>query len=968
MAIPSLLGSYIDETYQRIVQTTGSGAEFADGLGNPITFGTTPTGSLLTTASAAGNTITFTKGDGSTFPVTVTGGGTPGGPDTSIQFNDNGAFSGSTNLTFDKLSNALTHTGSFNVSGSTLQVGNNTLLGNTLLSGSIIISGSHLANTPTIKVYGDMETDGVIKFLPVNYDIDNTISGSYIFVSGSTDDLYFSQNGAGFSNVTRLRWLEGNLYTGLLNGGIITATIGSTTYQVSSGSGIIVSLNADYSRNPYPTIKYINWANLTSNIAPLSASFDQQFVAINSSSAIEAQGTPYNDGDYNTKIPIGIVIHQNRSTINAVQTFPSVGYGWKQRSYDFIKAFGPLKISGYTLSQSGSSARGLLLAGGTAWVDGRNYIVDPNNPSYISEAVGISTSKIYRYRQSGSGWAYDTNGGVGYTAIDPTQYSNGGVLTPVATNDWSLQRVFYFPNSATKAFYIYYGNATYASKTDAIAGIITETFNEAPNTAANAIFVGYMILRHNADFNTAASYEFRAAGLFRASGQGGGGGGGTTSPGGSNTQIQYNNNGAFGGVTNLTWDGTTLTATGSFTGSFTGNLIGTASYATTASYALNGGVTQLLAGSNITLSPTNGLGQVTVSSTGGGGIGGNTATGSYGSFYDTTIQNITTVGAVYSMSLDTTAISNGVAVSGSTTPFNTYIKMQNAGVYDIQFSAQIDKTTGTNAIVYIWLRKNGIDLAETNTAVTLAGGANDKALAAWNWFVNAAAEDYFQIVWASTNNNVRLFSSGPGAIDSSPAIPSLIVTANRIDQFLSNTGSFSGSFDGFHTGTFSGSFTGSLQGTASFATSASQAVTASYVLQAVSSSFAITASYVTNVAKSVGIVLDGGGNVITTGLKSDLIMPYAMQINSWTIVGDQTGSLVVDVWRSTAVTFPPTSSNTIIGAGIYPNITGSSAISQSSTLAGWTSTTLNSGDIVRFNVASASLVTKATLSLIGTQI
>jgi len=49
MAIPSLLGSYIDQTYQRLVQTDG--AEFADGLGNPITFGTTPTGSFLTTAS-----------------------------------------------------------------------------------------------------------------------------------------------------------------------------------------------------------------------------------------------------------------------------------------------------------------------------------------------------------------------------------------------------------------------------------------------------------------------------------------------------------------------------------------------------------------------------------------------------------------------------------------------------------------------------------------------------------------------------------------------------------------------------------------------------------------------------------------------------------------------------------------------------------------------------------------------------
>jgi hypothetical protein len=49
MAIPSLLGSYIDETYQRLVQVSGS--EYADGLGNAITFGTINTSSFATTGS-----------------------------------------------------------------------------------------------------------------------------------------------------------------------------------------------------------------------------------------------------------------------------------------------------------------------------------------------------------------------------------------------------------------------------------------------------------------------------------------------------------------------------------------------------------------------------------------------------------------------------------------------------------------------------------------------------------------------------------------------------------------------------------------------------------------------------------------------------------------------------------------------------------------------------------------------------
>jgi hypothetical protein len=251
------------------------------------------------------------------------------------------------------------------------------------------------------------------------------------------------------------------------------------------------------------------------------------------------------------------------------------------------------------------------------------------------------------------------------------------------------------------------------------------------------------------------------------------------------------------------------------------NVVGTvtsASYALTASYAMNGGVTQLLAGPNVTLSPTNGLGQVTISSTSGGG-GFNTATGSYGSFYDTTTQTNPVANIPRSMSLNTTAITNGVSVSGSTNPFNTYIKTENAGVYDIQFSAQLDKTDSGADEIVIWLRKNGIDLTDTATSVTLTGN-NAKNVAAWNWFVNSAANDYYQIIWQSADTDVRLFAE---PTDGHPGIPSVIVTANRVDQFLSNTGSFSGSFTGV--------FTGSLQGTASFATSASYA---SFALSAAS--------------------------------------------------------------------------------------------------------------------------------------
>jgi hypothetical protein len=979
----------INVTDGRLFYGSGSGNVVKEFTGSASS-GATNTGSLLTTASFSNPNLTFTKGNGSTFNVDltslvptsasfaltasfapnyvlnsatssfVTNAQTSSMSVASASFaltasyynetdpvfvaksaslatTGSNIFRGNQTVTgslFTTGSNTLigstTLTGSLNITGSTTQIGNNTLLGNTLLSGSLTISGSSTPGSPTasVQIYGDIRQSGYHRFDPVSTNIDTSISASYIYVSGSTNDLYFSQNGAGYSNTTRLRWLEGNLYTGLLHGGLIT-TQSSTVYQVASGSGIIVNLNASVNDDPYPTVQFLQWPNLSASIATLSASFDQSFIAINSSTAITVQGTPYENGQYNTVIPIGVAVHQNRSTINAVQTFPGIAYGWKQRSFDFIRAFGPLKISGYALSPSGSSTGSLVLSGGTAWVDGRNYTIDPNNPSYIVESTGITTSKIFRYYQSGSGWVYDTNAGAGYATIDPTKYSNSGSLTPVGTNDWSIQRVFYFPNSGTKAFYIYYGNTTYSSKDNAVAGILTEQFNEAPNTAANAIFVGYMILRYNANFTTAASYEFRSGGLFRSAGQGGaGGGGGTTAPGGSNTQIQYNNNGVFGGVSNLTWDGTTLHATGSFTGSFTGSLLGTSSYAIqalSASYASNGGVTQLLAGSNITLSPTTGLGQVTISSTGGGGVYGNTATGSYGSFYDTTTQTNPIANVNRSMSLNTTDISNGVSISGSSDPFNTYIKTTNAGVYNIQFSAQIEKTNpgGTNT-TYIWLRKNGTNLDETNTAFELS--QNGKGVAAWNWFVNSAANDYYQIMWSSNATDTQLVASTPAY---GPTVPSVIVTANRVDQFLSNTGSFSGSFTGV--------FTGSLQGTASFAT------TASYALNALSSSYALSSSFASTVPASgvIGLNL----SQIATASFTASVSPTQFTVTSASITEFTVTGTGVTIGNAITDTHTVTGSLSISGSLQSTSITGSLLGTASFATAALTASFLNDGYI-----------------------
>jgi hypothetical protein len=129
------------------------------------------------------------------------------------------------------------------------------------------------------------------------------------------------------------------------------------------------------------------------------------------------------------------------------------------------------------------------------------------------------------------------------------------------------------------------------------------------------------------------------------------------------------------------------------------------------------------------------------------------------------------------MSFSTVDFAQGVTVSGS---WNDKIKVTNGGIYNLQFSAATTKTTGTTATVDIWLRKNESDLSYTNTIVTLAGGSNDFAVPAWNFFLSASAGDYYQLMFASPTTNPYIAYAASGSTGVAVQVPSVILTVNRV--------------------------------------------------------------------------------------------------------------------------------------------------------------------------------------------
>jgi len=116
----------------------------------------------------------------------------------------------------------------------------------------------------------------------------------------------------------------------------------------------------------------------------------------------------------------------------------------------------------------------------------------------------------------------------------------------------------------------------------------------------------------------------------------------------------------------------------------------------------------------------------------------------------------------------------------------------------------------------------------------------------------------------------------------------------------------------------------------------------------------------TTATRSIQFVIDGGGSVITTGVKGFLEIPFACTINRVTLLADQSGSIVIDIFKDTYANFPPVVGDSITAAA-KPTITTSNK-SQDATLTGWT-TSIAAGDILAFNVDSVGTHERVTLSL-----
>ena len=352
--------------------------------------------------------------------------------------------------------------------------------------------------------------------------------------------------------------LAQNVQVSGLTKGAILSPASATTISNTSGAGYI----ADFSDPEVPVTTAVTIAAETGWSASNIATPGTYVIA-------------YSDTGARSEIPVNTLTNQNirdniivgsyatnGAAIIVVDPTPlNLGFNGTFTAKDFIRdVIGPANVNGNVIGANGANLS-LDNTGGTIFITGSNFRNNPEVPDELVIPNASPTVFIRTLRGTVGDVIPDGAGPV--TVIDPSFYDDGsGTLQAIASNDFTVQVVYITPAGG---YVVAYGQEVFNTLSEAESAILNGSllYEEQP-TVTKLVRRCFLAVREGAtNLQIAADATFVTDGNFRGGSAATSSGiPGINTPGGSNTNIQFNDNGAFGGTNDLTWDGSTLATAG----------------------------------------------------------------------------------------------------------------------------------------------------------------------------------------------------------------------------------------------------------------------------------------------------------------------------------------------------------------------------------------------------------------------
>ena len=172
--------------------------------------------------------------------------------------------------------------------------------------------------------------------------------------------------------------------------------------------------------------------------------------------------------------------------------------------------------------------------------------------------------------------------------------------------------------------------------------------------------------------------------------------------------------------------------------------------------------------------------------------GGKWINNPYGAFQSTVDQTATANTATV-MTFNTTDFANGVSVVTSGGKASR-LTVSQAGIYNLQFSAQFDNADTQEHDVSIWLRQDasgaGTDIPGSAGFVGIPsshGGISGHIIAGWNYFVTLDANDFVEIWWSTPSTQVTIQAYPAGTSPTRPTTASVIATLSFVSNLSTET-------------------------------------------------------------------------------------------------------------------------------------------------------------------------------------